>query len=132
MCFFLRKQLQIILLFLLSASTFLNAQESVVYSKKQANHFFKQANYAKAAEAYSQLIKDNNTNIKLNYKLGVSLFNSSKNKSVAIPYLKYAVENLNEKKGIEARFILALAYQLSYDFVNALKELEFLKASNFL
>lgn len=88
---------------------------------KKGDSFYKQGKpfYREARESYLKAYAYNENNAALNYKLGISYLYSD-NKSEAIKYLNKAFEKNNQvSKDIHLQ--LGKAYQMNYEFSNAIK-----------
>lgn len=104
-------------------SMLLEAQTT--YSSKQALEIFRNKDYVEAEKAYSYLLSKYDREPKYNYYYGICLLQLNKNTSEAVKRLKYA-----SVKGVsrDAYYYLGRAYQLSYEFDEAISQYErFLK-----
>ncbi len=104
----------------------LSAQAQVkTYTAKEALELFKDGDYTEAEQAYAYLLKRYDREAKYNYYYGICLLQNNKDISQAVKRLKYAA-----LKGVsrDAFYYLGRAYQLSYQFDEAVKQYErFLK-----
>ena len=88
-------------------------------TKKQALKSFEDEDYGAAFKLYSNLLANFPKDPGYNYHFGVCMLYTDADKSKAIPYLKQASKNLRDSEK-EALYFLGKAYQLSYQFDEAL------------
>ncbi|MBK3517535.1 SPOR domain-containing protein [Carboxylicivirga marina] len=103
----------------------LSLAQNKTYTAKEALVLFKEGNYLDAEEAYRYLLKKYDRETKYNYYYGICLLQNNNDISQAVKRLKYAA-----LKGVsrDAYYYLGRAYQLSYQFEEAIKQYErFLK-----
>jgi outer membrane protein OmpA-like peptidoglycan-associated protein/tetratricopeptide (TPR) repeat protein len=90
--------------------------------KGNKSYKFGEATYRKARENYLKAYKYNEKNAELNYKIGITYLYAD-DKFLAIKYLKQAF-GLNSEVTKDIHYQLGRAYQMNYDFDNAIKEYE--------
>lgn len=116
-------KLRLILLFLIlltvGSRQVIQSQEIKRYSAKEALAIFKEGNYEEAEKAYAYLLKSYDRQIKYNYYYGICLIQNNRDLSQAVKRLKYAT-----LKGVsrDAYYYLGRAYQLTYQFEEAIKQ----------
>ena len=106
------------MLFVISASAQVNIEDEEELIKK-AEKLFKKESFVEAMPLYSQLTSVYPENSTYNYKYGACLLYGEEDKSISLKYLKFAVEH-NEQEPL-AKFYLAHAYHLNYQFDKAIK-----------
>ncbi len=110
-------------LMLMVLSVSLQAQNT--YTSKQALEVFKNKDYKQAQEAYEYLLIKYDREPKYNYYYGICLLQNNQDIGQAVKRLKYAA-----LKGVsrDAYYYLGRAYQLNYEFDEAIKQYDrFLK-----
>ncbi len=121
---FFRRCFLFIVVFTISAGV-LCAQKSPSSEadlKKQAERQFNQHNYASATPLYSQLLSLYPKSPDYNYRYGVCLLLSSKDKATSVSYLENA--SSNPKTEEEVFFYLGKAYMLTNNYNAALSAFE--------
>lgn len=93
--------------------TNINAQD-----KKLALGFFEDGNFNAALSEYEVLIKDDLKNIDYNFNLAVSYLNTNGDKSRAIPYLEFLIQD--PKIISDTWYLLGRAYHFGYQFDKAI------------
>ncbi|MCT4586346.1 MAG: hypothetical protein N4A71_00845 [Carboxylicivirga sp.] len=115
----LRLLLSIIILLAIGYGQAVVGQETKRYSAKEALAIFKEGDYVEAEQAYAYLLKSYDRQIKYNYYYGICLIQNNHDLSQAVKRLKYAA-----LKGVsrDAYYYLGRAYQLTYQFEEAIKQ----------
>ncbi|WP_430817530.1 SPOR domain-containing protein [Carboxylicivirga sp. RSCT41] len=113
------KSIALILLVIVTGLTELSFAQEKMYSAKEALALFKEGNYTEAEIAYESLLKRYDRQIKYNYYYGICLIQNNHDISQAVKRLKYAA-----LKGVsrDAYYYLGRAYQLSYQFEEAINQ----------
>ncbi|MCG8580564.1 MAG: SPOR domain-containing protein [Bacteroidales bacterium] len=113
------KSIALILFIIITGFSDLCFAQDKVYSAKEALALFKEGNYTEAEKAYESLLKRYDRQIKYNYYYGICLIQNNHDISQAVKRLKYAA-----LKGVsrDAYYYLGRAYQLSYQFEEAINQ----------
>lgn len=98
------------------AQTFQNVEEL----KKEAAKLFDDDDFTKAYSLYSQLVSTYPKDPEYNYRLGVCMLYSEANKKKCFSYLKIAANHPKDAPK-DAKFYLAKAYHINYQFDEAIK-----------
>lgn len=85
---------------------------------KDADNLYKNGNYAGALEAYQVLLKADQNNLDLNYKMGVCYLNTNIDKGKAVQYFEKISDN--SEANPNTQYLLARAYQYAYEFDKAI------------
>ncbi|WP_439185499.1 hypothetical protein [Carboxylicivirga taeanensis] len=114
------KSIAIIAVLILGVTHSVEAQTKA-YSSKEALELFKEGNYAEAEKAYAYLLGKYDREVKYNYYYGICLLKNNNDISQAVKRLRYAA-----MKGVsrDAYYYLGRAYQLTYEFTEAIKQYE--------
>lgn len=88
--------------------------------KKQANQWFEEENYNSAYKSYAQLVSLYPKDPEYNYRLGVCMLYTEPDKKKPFSYLLLATKNPKDAPK-DAKFYLAKAYHINYQFDEALK-----------
>lgn len=130
------KFLTLILFTLLTSFTLL-AQENTELTRKQSKmldeavKFGNKSNPKQAIGILRQIYKENPDNIDVNYNMGLSYVNLSGNPDSALYFFDRVVKLDNSgiwtEDDVELHLAICRAYQLKYDFENALKELALIR-----
>ena len=117
----------LVIVFLSSFSFAQNEKEKKL--SKQADGEFYVANYGKSIPLYAQLIEMNPNNFGYNYKMGISLFYSSKSsdKLKGVPYFETAMKNMGTDTMPEIYYYLGQTCQIAQRFDDAVKYYGLLK-----
>lgn len=121
MSLFKLRLLSLLLLFFQTGET-LFAQETEAEVKVQAEKLFLNEQYIEATPLFSRLIALNPKSTEYNYKFGTCLLFNSFKKQDAFKYLNYSVSDPNIDP--QAYFFLGKAYQLNFQFNEAIKNYE--------
>jgi len=101
----------------ITISTF--GQEPIPTSKRAARGFLSYSNYRQALEEYQKLWAKDSTNIEYNHSIGLCYIETNIDKSKAIPYLEWVVNQ--PKSNPNAWYDLGRAYALNYRFDDAIE-----------
>ncbi|MFT6746009.1 MAG: hypothetical protein ACJAZ2_000347, partial [Glaciecola sp.] len=116
----------ILTLILFSTYSYSQTKEEEELIKTGEKHF-ENGEFTDAVTIYGQLIGANAQSAEYNYRYGACLLYTSKKKSEALSYLKFAVKNLSDVT--EAHYYLGRAYHISYQFSQAITYYKQFKAS---
>jgi outer membrane protein OmpA-like peptidoglycan-associated protein len=99
---------------------------------EKAEEFIFDGKFDNALELYKNLLKKNPEDYDLNFKVGFCLLNSSKGRYNAIEYLKKSISeynkiNKNKLPFFAGEYYLARAYQMNYEFDEAISEYQSMK-----
>jgi len=95
------------------------AQENSPTSKRAARGFLNYSNYRHALEEFLKLRAQDSTNVEYNYSIGLCYVETNIDKSKAIPYLEWVVNQ--PKFNPIAYYDLGRAYALNYRFDDAIE-----------
>jgi len=96
-----------------------------------ANEQLKNGRYPAAAQNFAQMVESDPKNANLNYKAGMSYLGLPGQKDKSVPYLEFAVSDINEKykdapgerkAPVDAIFQLARAYHITFQFDKAIEQ----------
>ncbi|NQY67959.1 MAG: PD40 domain-containing protein [Flavobacteriales bacterium] len=120
-----------ILILAITCSNALSQSGNFKQSFIDANFHYINNNYALALPIYQKLLEEDADNANLNYKVGLCYMLKYNEKTEAIPYLEKAIKDISKnydpfahtikKAGPDAKYYLALAYHLNYEFKKAIK-----------
>jgi len=101
---------------------FLSGQEDTPTSRRAARGYLSYSNYRAALEEYQKLRARDTTNIEYNHSIGLCYLETNIDKSKAIPYLEWVVEQ--PRSNTSALYDLGRAYALNYRFDDAITMFE--------
>ena len=116
------KKILFLLCFLFQPMIYAQIGEQENPLKEKAEDFFLDQNYTEAAPLYSQLLSNDPKDPLYNFRYGVCVLFTEKNKSQAAEFLEAA--NGKNRVGPEVYFFLGRAYQMNYRFDEAIAMFE--------
>jgi hypothetical protein len=119
--FFMKIHLIIFTLFI-SCHFFLSGQDDPPTSRRAARGYLSYSNYRTALEEFIKLRDKDSTNIEYNHSIGLCYIETNIDKSKAIPYLEWVVQQ--PKSNTSALYDLGRAYALNYRFDDAIAMFE--------
>lgn len=106
----------------------ISAQHDKAYFKKlkKAENLFQLERYEEAMPLFKELDEVSPRRAEVAYAIGFMLFNNEHSDEVvkSLPYLKFAVENINDTVPVIAYFYLGRSAQLNHEYPTAIKYLQ--------